>query len=146
MLKRLVLALSLALVVPGCAALAQVLPTVIATVTEAITWLEAIDSVAEEYFNSNPDPATKKAYKKLYARAQTALSAAMRASRAAEKLGQEDIDAAFEEFRKAYQDIVVLLGSLGVVSVGYGSSTLEAAPGDPMLVPPPEDLIPKVRV
>lgn len=138
MLKRLALVLALAMALPGCAAIARIASVVAEAITEYGPILDVIASAADDYFDANPD-ADRASYAKAMAKARLALSATMHAARGATESTDQDVDAAFEEFRKAYQDVLAILGPLGVASPST-KHVLTVGPAGVVHVPPPESL------
>ncbi len=125
----------------GCAALAKWLPTVISVLGESAQVLEAIEAVADQHFRENPDEPTEKRYRQIMATARSALSLAHRLSKGADAASKQKVDKAFAEFKVAYQDLLALLGPLGVVAPAQDGDAMRAPVGDgPLLVPPPESL------
>lgn len=132
------------LVLPGCAAVASVLPDVIAAVTDGVLILDQIEDFVRRYFAANPNPEKEKALAKALAKARGALIAAQRASKGAEKLDQQKVDEAFADFRVAYQELRALVdGVPGFRVQKPGEPKLTAGPGE-LVVPEPEALTLKV--
>lgn len=131
------------LVIPtfaGCAAIRKVIAKVLPIVVELAELLDAIDARAQEHFKQNPDADAEKTYAQIMAKAHLALSTVTRVAKGVEAAGDQDLEAAFSEFKKAYGDILALLGPLGVV-VPTDDGTF-SAPGDggPLQVPAPDTL------
>jgi len=111
---------------------------VIAAVTEAQAILDAIDAAASRYFVASPNSEAHKRYARAMARARLSLSAAMRTAQGAEKLDQQKVDEAFQEFRKAYQDLLAVVGPLGIAApTKDGAVSLAVAEDGALLVPEP---------
>jgi hypothetical protein len=127
----------------ACATVAAHLPSVIAAVTDGVMVLDTIDRFADAYFSSHgADPRTQAKVDGAIERARAALNAALRAAQGAEHLTQEQIDAAFADFRAAYAELLALVAPLGVRQ-GTGE-TLRASPGN-LVVPEPLALALKVK-
>lgn len=124
----------------GCATVASTLPTVIAAVTDGIMVLDSIENFIDLYFRAQPNPGKQAKVDEAVARARGALNAALRIAKGADNLNQAKVDEAFAEFRKAYVELIALVGEFGVRSGGSG---LRAAPGE-LTVPAPMALTLKV--
>jgi hypothetical protein len=133
-LARVLMVVATLAVLPGCAAIAKFLPAVIAAVDDAAQILDIIDTAAGAYFASRPEDPKRAEYERAVIKARMALSAASRATKGAEHLTQEQADAAFEEFRRAYQDLLAVVGPLGIAAPGGGFGV---APGGGVTVPEP---------
>lgn len=118
----------------GCATIAPFLPTVIAAVTDGSLVIDTIDKFVDRYFESRPNPDLQKKVDIAVARTRSALDAALRIASGAQDMNQAKVDEAFLEFRLAYQDLLALVGPLGVMAGGGGK--LQARPGG-LLVPEP---------
>lgn len=116
-MKKIALLIVLVAVAPsfsGCAAIVSNLPNVIAAVQDGELIVDAIKEFADLYFVQHPDAAKQAEVMKAVAKARVALDAALRLADGAGKLDQAQIDAAFADFRVAYQDLTSLVGPLGV--------------------------------
>lgn len=134
-IRIILLAAALAVPVASCAAVVSALPVVIAAVQDGMLVLDAIDSFVENVFKVRPDTDLQKKIDAAIVRTRLALDTALRLSQGTEKLTQAQLDAAFNDFRIAYQDLVALVAPLGV-STGTGT-TLRAMPGGGLQVPEP---------
>jgi hypothetical protein len=103
--------------------------------------LDSIQTFVDTYFRLKPNQDLQSKVADAMARTRSALNAALRISQGAEKLDQAKIDEAFADFRRAYADLLVLLGPLGVQQQG---GSLKATPGG-LAVPEPLGLTIKVR-
>lgn len=117
---------------PSCATVAAYLPTVIAAVQDGALVLDTIERFVDRYFESRPNADLQRKADIAIARTRSALDAALRAASGAKDLNEAKVDEAFAEFRRAYTDLVALLGPLGL-STGEG---LRATPGG-LTVPTP---------
>jgi hypothetical protein len=127
----------------ACAPIMAALPTVIAAVTDAVVILDQIEAFVDAYFARNPDPPKQALAAKAIAKTRASLNTALRTSRGTEELNQERVDQAFAEFRAAYQDLLVVVGPLGVRPPG--ALTAAPASGEVLEVPEPEALHLSVR-
>ena len=121
----------------GCGAVigtvAALATKVLPIIVEAAAVLDAIDLQAKQHFKQNPNRELEEKYVKAAARARLALSAASRASEGTRELDGGDVEAAFNQYEKAFQEVVGVLGPLGVVrpsvdgnlQAGSGSGALE---------------------
>lgn len=136
-----VLCLSLAILLGagGCAAVMSFLPTVIAAVSDATMILDQIQTFVTNYYRDHPDATKEKQAMLALAKARSALIGAQRAAQGAEKLDQKKIDEAFQDFKVAYQEVLAIVGPLGVTS-GDGLHATEHG----LTVPTPEALNLKV--
>lgn len=122
----------------GCAALVPVLSKVVAAVTEAGQILDMIDASVRSWFARKPDPELEKDYARAMGAARLALSAALKTTTGVERLSQEDVDAAFADFRQAYGDVVALLTAAGVAKpAGTEAFVMASADGEALTLPTP---------
>jgi len=136
--RFLVLAVCLGTPLAGCAAVMPLIPQIVSVVTDAMVVLGIIDNAVGEYFRSHPDldPVVRARYVQAFQKAMTALNAAQHALRGAEDIDQQQYDAAFAEFKAAYQELLALLEKQGMLRQQY----LSASPGTQVYVPTPEAL------
>jgi hypothetical protein len=143
MFRRLgILALAFASLVtlPGCPEFWRVLPSIVSAVTDAILVLDQVESFVGAYFAANPNPEQQKKVATAIGKCRNALTVAQRATKGVDKLGQEEVDAAFAEFRAAWVELSALItGIPGIRVQRAGEPTLSAAPGQ-LVVPEPEAL------
>lgn len=125
----------------GCATVVPALPTVIAAVTDAVMILDGIQNFVDKYFAAKPNPALEEKVGDAMQKTRAALNVALRSAQGAQDLDQAKVDDAFKNFRAAYQELMVILGPLGVASAG---NTLMAVPGG-LQVPEPMALTLKVE-
>ena len=121
------LAVTIALSTAGCAALASVLPDVIAAVTDGAQILDVIERFVANYFASHPDAEAQKRLGDAVTRCRVALNVALRTAKAAKALDDQQVEAAFDEFKRAYLELLALTKPYGVHPAGDGR--LRAAPG-----------------
>ncbi len=142
-IKLLLLCCCLGAPLGGCAAVMPVIPQIVSVVTDAMVIMGIIDNAAQEYFRTHPNvtPEARAKYVNLYQKALNALNTAQHALTGVEDLDQKQYDAAFSEFRKAYQELTDLLDRQGMLNQGY----LSAAPGEQVYVPAPVALAYKVE-
>lgn len=142
-LKLVLLCACLGAPLGGCAAVMPLIPQIVSIVTDAMVVMGIIDNAAQEYFRSHPnvDPMVRAKYVQAFQKAMVALNAAQHALRGAEDLDQKQYDAAFAEFKAAYQELLALLEKQGMMNQQY----LSAAPGEQVYVPTPEALSYKVE-
>src|SRR5688500_16867770 len=130
----------LVMTAPGCAAVVSALPSVIAAVTDAMLILDQIEDFVRRYFAANPDPAREKKFDVAMTRCRSALVAAQRTAKGAEKLDQQKVDEAFAEFKVAYRELAALCATIPGLRVQKpGEKPLTARPGE-LAVPAPEAL------
>jgi hypothetical protein len=122
----------------GCAAVMPVIPQIVSVVTDAMVIMGLIDSSVQEYFRTHPQiaPEVRSQYVEVYQKALRALNASQAALRGVEDLDQKKYDAAFLEFKTAYQELLDLLEKEGILRQQY----LSAGPGDQIYLPTPEAL------
>jgi hypothetical protein len=134
------LALASLVTLPGCPEFWRVLPKVVQVVTDAILVLDQAEEFSRAYFAANPNPDLEKKVAKGIAKCRSALGAAQRAASGTEKLGQEQVDAAFADFRAAWVELSGLLAGIPGLQVQRdGAPMLSAAPGG-VVLPEPEAL------
>lgn len=140
-LRALALAAVLALSSSGCAAIGAALPGIIAAVTDGAAIIDAIERFVSNYFLSHPDPEAQKRIGEAVLKCRVALNVALRSAQGASKLSDEQVDAAFADFKVAYLELIGLTKPYGVVPAG--GNRLRAAPGGGVLeVPEPMALHP----
>lgn len=131
---RKVIALLLALGgVPACAAIGASLPTIIAVIEDASLVIQTIEAFVNAFFIRRPDFDAEDKIRKAIAKTRSALIVAVRATQGVEKLTQEQVDAAFADFKTAYLELIALVSPLGV-STG---ESLRALPNGGLQVPEP---------
>jgi hypothetical protein len=139
-MKRFAAALLLSLTLHvSCATVVPYLPTVLSYVTTAINALNSIDAFVDA---AVPDGDAKKKIDMAIARTQSALAGAQAAIRGAEHLTQAQVDAAFDEFQRAYVELLILVKPYGVRTAEPGER-LSAMPGG-LTVPSAIELVPRV--
>ncbi len=125
------------LFVAGCPQVIRALPTVVSTVQEAAMVLDTIEDFSRGYFVVKPDAEKQKKVSQAIAKCRAALSATLHATSGAQEFDQKDYDASFAEFKKAYEELLNVVGPLGVRQAG----ALSAAPtGDSLEVPGPDTI------
>ena len=123
---------------PGCKSLLPIITEIISVASEAGQILDAIDAAADHYFKNNPAPEVEKEYRDSMAKARLSLATVYKLSKGAEHLNNDEVIAAFADFREAYKNLQKLLGPLGIVSE---DGLLMAMPGQkPLQLPEPEAL------
>lgn len=112
----------------GCTAAQgqQVLSTITTLVQDAEVILETIDAAATVFFIAHPNPTLQAQYEADLAKCEAALTTASRAAQGVAALTQDQIDAAFVDFKAAYAALTSLLQSGGIMSA---PNTMAAAPG-----------------
>lgn len=120
---------------PGCGAVAALLPKVVAVATDAIIIIDQIQRFVDRWFAASPDPERQKAVQAALDRSKVALDLALRISQGAEKVRDRQAEAAMAEFRRAYGDLLALVKPLGVRQVGSDEGL--SAPPAALLVPRP---------
>lgn len=126
----------------SCSALVHV-PKIIQAVDVTIQVIDAIDDFADNLFEVQPNPELQKTVKQAVARAKIGLQAGKDALQGVEKVSQAQYLEAFAEFRAAYEQVLALLGPLGLQVQG-GELRARAAPGGGLTVPPATELPLKV--
>lgn len=134
---------TLVLSLMGCAAVLQLLPKVIATVTDAQMILDEIEDFVDAVFTARPDPKLQSSVDQALDRCRVALNVALRSANGAKNLNEDQVEEAFKNFQKAYRNLLVLVEPLGVVQVDSGDK-LSASPNQ-LTVPPPLALDPLGR-
>lgn len=118
---------TISVVAPACATLSAVLPDVIAAVVDGGQILDTIEGFVANYFATHPDAAAEKKVSEALARARLALNVALRTAQGAKNVDDRQVDAAFENFKAAYLDLLALVKPFGVSS--SPNAALKAAPG-----------------
>lgn len=133
------LAASMAL--PGCATLRPVvdnLPKAVAYAQDAELVVTGLETFEKGYYMVKPNPAQQAIVENGIADARSALDAGIRICEGTTELSASQVDLAFSDFRKAYIDVVGLLGPIGVKR-GTPGTRMGASPGgyvapDPLLL------------
>lgn len=122
----------------GCAAVAKVVTAVAAEVAKTSTALDTIEAFVRAFFASSPDPDREELVLGAIERARSALLAAEHAASGTENLTQDRIDAAFEDFRRAWIELEQLVAGMpGLRIVGAGEPAMDmAVAGDVIVVRP----------
>ncbi len=119
----------------GCAAFASALPHIIAAIVDGGQIIDRIADYLAKWFALHPDPIVQPKVEMAIAKARRALSAALHAAEGADKLDQAKVDAAFDDFKKAYLELIALTRPYGVNMEG---APLQASPeGTSLVVPEP---------
>jgi hypothetical protein len=141
-LPKLFILLCLVFGAPACATILPMLPKLVAVVTDAMATLTIIDGAVDQWIDQHPnvDPKLRAKYEAAYARCVAALNAANHALAGAEKLDQQDIDAAFAEFRAAYLAMRDLLVMEGVAVAGPQDELSVGVATGAIVLPVPEAL------
>lgn len=122
----------------GCAAVIPMIPKIASVITDAIAILQIIDGAVQEFFRTHPDapPELRARYTALHAKSLAALNAANHSLEGVEDLDQNQVDAAFAEFRAAYLELRDFLASEGLMVGGV----VKAGDGTEIQIPEPEAL------
>lgn len=126
----------LALPLQGCAAVAGLLPDVIAYVTDGSQILDAIVAFVNNYFVAHPDPVAQAKFTDAMTKARSALNVALRTAQGAKSLDDASVDAAFADFKAAYLDLMTLVKPYGVVQNDLPAAKFTVSK-DTLVVPPP---------
>lgn len=129
------LAIAIALASPGCAALGGILPDVILYVEDGSAILNVIASFVDAYFLQHPDPAAQAKVDDAMTKTRSALATMLHAAQGASSLSDANVDAAFNDFKAAYMELLALTAPMGVSPTG-GAIKMSAAPGK-LMVPEP---------
>ena len=127
-LRMWVLALAICLM-PGCAAFQKVvssLPTVIQYVQDAAFILDSIDRAVLPILSLQKDDQLTRKYANVMDVTRQSLQVALRSAEGGKQLSEDEIDAAFANFRKSYTQLLSLLQTANLMST---SGTMAAAPG-----------------
>jgi hypothetical protein len=122
----------------SCSALVHV-PKVIQAIDVTVQVIDAIDKFAADLFAVQPDAELQKTVKQAIARARIGLQAGKDTLQGVENVSQAKYLEAFAEFRAAYEQVLALLGPLGLQTKG-GEMRARAAPGGGLMVPPANEL------
>lgn len=106
------------------ATVVETLPKVVQYIQDAQLILDQIDAAAQPVLASMADEQIKQEYAKRLGNARSALQIAIRTTKGGQALSQSDIDAAFAEFKEAYEKLSTLLDASGLKING-----LMASPG-----------------
>ena len=135
-MKHIALSLALSLSVAGCAAALPIIATVLRYVDDAALILQTIDDHADLFFTQHPNEELQRRYTDVMTRARSALHLALRAERGANQLSDDEIDAAFAEFRDAYKELLRVTAPMGVRQATDPGDGRMAAPAPGILVVP----------
>ncbi len=120
----------------GCPAMLAALPDVIAAVTDGTQILDAIESFCTAWFIQHPSVESQQKVSEAIAKARLALNIALRTAQGAKNLDDASIDAAFNDFKNAYIELLSLVKPYGVKESALPSMKMRAAPGE-LVVPQP---------
>ena len=134
----------------GCATFSSsvvpVVTRILAVVLDAQQVVNSIDQVVDVFFAGAPDSPFRDRYEKVLAKVNTSLNLIVRLSQGTQRLDEERVDAAFADFKVAYQELMALLGEMRLARP-VGSTTFLASHGGAAAVnvPPPLALTFSVR-
>lgn len=112
---------SLLMVIPGCAAIASMLPVIDSAITDTSIVLRGIETVFDAYQTVHPiAPPDRVEYDRLLARAYQTLTLAERAVTDAKQIDQGSYDQAFGDFKAAFLDLTTFLKQKGITPLGSG--------------------------
>jgi len=120
----------------GCSAVLSTLPTVITAVLDAVIILDNIEEYVDRYFIMNPNPEKQAKINEVLSIARTSLNVAIRVTQGAENLSKEEIAEAFQAFKEAYQQLLVLIKPLGIKEATNLNDTLSLSP-EQLVIPKP---------
>lgn len=133
-MRRQLLALILSVsVLGGCAGLQKVvdaLPTVIQYVQDANMILDAIDRAAVPVLAIKGDPDLSNKYAAAMDVARRTLQVALRTAKGGQNLSEDEVDAAFADFRAAYANLTSLLQQNGMMNT---AGAMAVSPGQPTI-------------
>lgn len=147
-LATMLLGLAVSTSAVGCAAIMAALPTIIAAVTDAVIVLDQIEAWIRRYFAAHPNPEKEEQVAKAIGKTRNALNAANRTCAGVEKLDQVQVDAAFADFKVAYQELTALCAGLpgaGLRVKQPNEGPLLMATDDMLSVPPASALVPRIK-
>lgn len=129
------------LAVPACGGALAVLPDVIAYILDGMQVLDVVAAFVDRYFVQHPNPVAQARVADALAKARNALNVALRSAQGAEKMDNAQVDAAFDDFKKAYLDLISLVRSFGMnvttTPTGNMKATLSASGEEALEVPEP---------
>lgn len=128
-----ILPVALVATLPGCAALTASLPVIIAAIIDGAQVIDAIEKFVDAYFVSHPDPIAQAKVAGAVAKCRSALNIALRSAQGAKEVDEQKVDAAFNDFKAAYLELLGLCKPYGVKPAG---GKLLASPGS-LEVPEP---------
>lgn len=114
----------------GCASVLPIVTEVIRDVSDATLILDAIATAEKIWFVSHPADELQAKIDQALTDARLALATALRATRGAKEMNEQEFDTAFSDFRAAYSGLQALLREAGIVrasgriSVARGGSEL----------------------
>lgn len=134
----------------ACAPIVAALPHIIAAVVDAGQIIDTIVAFVDRYFASHPDPAAQKKVDEAVVKVRGALNVLLRVANGVEDASNEKVDAAFEQFKQAYLELLGLVKPYGVIPAGAGDreqfpKMSVSAKGDTLTVPDPVAFNPKAR-
>lgn len=133
-MRRQLLALILSVsVLGGCAGLQKAvdaLPTVIQYVQDANMILDAIDRAAVPVLAIKGDPDLSNKYAAAMDAARRTLQVALRTAKGGQNLSEDEVDAAFADFRAAYANLKLLLQQNGMMNT---AGAMAVSPGQPTI-------------
>ncbi len=136
-MKRFILAplLAIALALPGCAgwqkSVAPVLSDVAATIADAEQVLDIIRAASALFFLAHPAPEAQAKVERAFSDCHLGIDSAIRATKGATELTQEQLDQAWADFQQSYRALSLLLKDLGILGAPSGAFGLGRAGGIP---------------
>ncbi len=114
------------------------LPQATAYAEDASLILTGVETFEKGYYTVKPNPTQQKLVETAISRARSAIDAGIRVCMGIKDVSQSQIGPAFADFQGAYQDLLALLGPLGVHRAPQGHH-MGAGPGgfaipDPLLI------------
>ena len=121
----------------GCpqvaAALLPIVKDIIVDFLDAERKLEQIDVAAKEWFAKYPNDKLEADWTVAVDRARASLDVALKTARGAEQLAESDYQAAFQQFGLAWQELIELATSVGILGKAgtYGAGPMMGAQIEP---------------
>ena len=119
-MKRLMLIVALCVALPGCAGwqgkVAPVLSDAAAYIADAQQVLDIARAISNLWFLGHPAPESQARVERALADAALTVDAAIKATKGAEEVTAEQLDAAFADFRRSYAELEAILKDVGVVN------------------------------
>lgn len=121
---------------PGCVALTSALPIIDSAISDSSIVLKGIETAFDAYQATHAvSPADRLEYDKLLASAYQDLALGNRAVTDLKQVDQGQYDAAFSDFKTAFETLVAFLKAKGITPVGSGLVGVGTQGGDDFPTP-----------
>lgn len=129
----------------ACAPVVSALPHIIAAVVDAGQIIDTIVTFVGKWFAAHPDPEAQAKVDAAVVKVRGALNVLLRVANGVEDASNEKVDAAFEQFKQAYLELLALVRPYGVVPNASELSPKMTVEHGTLSVPTPMAFDPRVK-